>query len=121
MRKALQQLAMTFAVAAIIGAVPAFAQTPAPGAPPEQRQDAAKAPATVTGELVNVDSAAKSITVKKADATEMKFAYADDTEVVGADKGLSGLATMSGSEVRVTYSVKGTGNVATKIEVRAKK
>lgn len=114
---------MTFAVAAIIGAVPSFAQQApaAPGPAPEQRQDAAKAPATVSGELVNVDSAAKTITVKKADATEMKFAYADDTEVVGADKGLSGLATMSGSEVRVTYTARGAANVATKIEVRAKK
>ena len=119
MRKALQQVAMTFAVAALIGAAPSFAQAPSPA--PEQKQDAAKAPATVSGELVSVDSAAKSITVKKADATEMKFTYAEDTEVVGADRGLSGLATMSGSEVRVTYTARGTANIASKIEVRAKK
>lgn len=121
MRKALRQIAMTVAVAALVAAVPAFAQQASPQPAPEQKQDN-KAPSGVaSGELVNVDSTAKSILVKKTDGTEMKFAYGDDTEVVGADRGLSGLATMSGSEVRVNYTTKGAINVATKIEVRAKK
>lgn len=45
----------------------------------------------------------------------------DATEILGADRGVSGLATMKGSSVTVTYQIHGTINAATKIEVSAKK
>ena len=48
----------------------------------------------------------------------MTFTYTDQTEIVGADKGAAGLATAKGSMVTVHYTVRGTTNVAAKIEVK---
>ena len=50
----------------------------------------------------------------------MKFSYSDTTEIVGAEKGASGLAAV-GTEVTVHYDSHGTARVATRIEVRPKK
>jgi len=63
----------------------------------------------------------KTLVVKTMGDKEMTFAYTDQTEIVGADKGAAGLATMTGSPVTVHYTVRGTSNVAAKIEVRPKK
>ena len=64
--------------------------------------------------------AAKTLIVKSAPGSEMKFSYSDETEIVGAEKGPSGLATSSGTIVTVTYDVHGTANIALKIEVKPK-
>jgi hypothetical protein len=50
----------------------------------------------------------------------MEFSYSPETEVLGADKGMSGLATLNGSEVTVHYSLHGKTYTAEKIEVKAK-
>lgn len=75
----------------------------------------------MSGELVSLDAQTKTLLVKTETGSEMKFSCTDTTEILGADKGASGLATMSGSKVTVHYSVLGTTNTANKIEVTAKK
>ena len=75
-----------------------------------------KNPEPVTGEILAVDDKAKTIVVKTAAETEMKFSYSDETEIVGGEKGPAGLATSTGTIVTVTYGVHGTTNVAIKIE-----
>ena len=111
----------TFAAVAIlvigITAVPAIAhQRPSSPAAGQQKKEA---PAPVIGELLGVDDKSKTIIVK-AGETEMKFSYNDQTEIVGADKGLEGLTGKGGTVVKVTYDEHGTANVALKIEVERK-
>jgi hypothetical protein len=76
--------------------------------------------ATARGELVDVDAKASILTVKTATG-DMRFRYDDLTKVTGAQKGVAGLATMAGSEVTVQYRKDGQNNIATSIEVQAKK
>jgi hypothetical protein len=80
----------------------------------------AQEPATAKGELVRVDPDAKTLAIKTASGTEMQFKYTDATSVTGAEKGVAGLATMSGAQLTVSFRIEGTSNVATKIEVRGK-
>ena len=106
-----------------IGVAPAMAQqspTPPSPTPREPEQQRAKDPAPVSGELVSLDAKAKTLVIKTDSGNEMTFSYTDTTEIIGADKGASGLATMSGSSVTVHYAVHGTANTATKIEVAKK-
>jgi hypothetical protein len=118
MQNAFTRVGIAIALVSLISAVPALAQqTPVP--PQEQQQ--AKDPAPISGELVSLDSDKKTLTIKTDAGAEMTFSYSDATEILGADKGVSGLATMSGSTVTVTYKLHGTANVATKIEVQPKK
>ena len=71
---------------------------------------------TASGELVKVDVEAKSIAVKPASGPEVQFTFNDQTKVTGA-RDVAGLATMSGSQVRVTY---GSNRVATEIAIQPK-
>ena len=86
-----------------------------------QQQAREKAPEPVTGALVSIDTDSKTLVVRAAENTETKFSFSEDTQIVGAEKGASGLATASGATVTVTYQIHGTANVATKIEVIKKK
>ena len=88
-------------------------------APTQQARE--KAPEPVTGELVSIDTDSKAVVVRTAENTETKFSFSEDTEIVGAGQGASGLATVSGATVTVTYQIHGTANVASKIEVIKKK
>lgn len=110
--------AMAVAIAGLIGAGSAAAQQVP--TPPQQEQERARPASPVTGELVAHDVDAKSLTVKIAEGEEMKFSYTDETEIVGAEKGAQGLATLSGATVTVHFSTHGTANTATKIEVQPK-
>ena len=98
------------------GSAPAqlFAQAP-------QQKEREKTPEPVIGQIVSVDTDAKTLVIKAAGDTEMKFSISEQTVIVGADKGASGLATASGAMVKVTYDTHGTANVATRIEVLPKK
>jgi hypothetical protein len=90
----------------------------------EQQQQQPKKPqppAPLVGELVTVDVNAKTFAIKTSSEGEVKFSYTDTTEIVGAEKGASGLAATPGAEVTVHYDSHGTARVATKIEVRPKK
>jgi len=89
-------------------------------APPPSEQERAKTPEPVSGELVSIATDSKTLVVKTSGDKEMTFSYTDQTEIVGADKGVAGLATMTGSPVTVHYTVRGTSNVAAKIEVKPK-
>jgi hypothetical protein len=91
-----------------------------PIAQEQQQQSRPKAPEPVTGELRALNPDTKTLVIKTTSDTEMKFSYSEQTEIVGADKGASGLATSAGATVTVTYDVHGTANVATKIEVKPK-
>ena len=104
----------------IAGAVsPAVASVQQP-APPATQHERAKDPEPVTGEIISVNTATKTLSIKTAPDGEMKFTYSEETEIVGADKGTEGLAAKAGTTVTVTYTVQGTANVAVKIEVSPK-
>jgi hypothetical protein len=91
--------------------------------PPQEKHqhERAKTPEPVTGELLSLNTDTKTLVIKTTADTEMKFTFSENTEIVGADKGVSGLATSHGTTVTVTYDVHGTANIATKIEVMPKK
>jgi hypothetical protein len=46
--------------------------------------------------------------------------YTDETKVTGAQDGVAGLATLSGREVTVQFTMKGADRVATSIDVAPK-
>ena len=72
---------------------------------------------TAQGELLDVDAKANSLTIK-TETGEMSFRYNDATKVTGAQKGVSGLATMTGSDVVVMFRKDGQINLATSIDVK---
>jgi len=84
-------------------------------APPAQAQIQ-----TAQGELLDVDGKASTLTIK-TQTGEMTFRYNEETKVTGAQKGVSGLATMTGSQVTVQFRKDGPINIATSIDVRAGK
>lgn len=73
---------------------------------------------TARGQLLDVDSRANRIIIK-TETSEMTFRFNDQTKVTGAQKGVAGLATMTGSEATVMFRKDGQGNLATTIEVKA--
>jgi hypothetical protein len=118
-------LAMTaaFALATLVAAAPALAQAAAqpPSQPAKPPMQAEKAPATtLQGDLLSVDPEAKTVTIKPATGADQVFKYAEDTKVIGGDKGVAGLATMKGSKVTVTFKTEGRDRIATQIEVHPK-
>lgn len=82
---------------------------------------AAQAAAPVEGDLVAVDTAAKTITVRAADGENMQFQYTDDTKVSGAQQNVAGLATAKNVRVMVTFRMQEKARIATQIEVQAAK
>jgi hypothetical protein len=100
-------------------AVSAAAQTPAP-APDSQMQ---RAPAPIAGDLTNVDTEAKTLTVKIADGSEVMLKYTDATQVTGGRDGAAGLATLKDSKVTVhfTENAKDHSKTAARIIVQAAK
>ena len=72
---------------------------------------------TAQGELLDVDNKASTVRIK-TETGEMSFRYTDATKVTGAQKGVSGLATMTGSDVVVMFQKDGQINVATSIDVK---
>ena len=63
---------------------------------------------------------ASTLTIK-TQTGEMSFRYNDTTKVTGAQKGVSGLATMTGADVTVMFRKEGQLNLATSIGVKAAK
>jgi hypothetical protein len=107
MKKLVSLMAITVAVMLI--ALPlAYAQGQQPR--PEGQK-------TFEGQLTNVDAKAQTISVK-GNAGDMTFRYTEQTQVVGGEKDVQGLATKSGATVIVTYQDAGNDNhVATRIQI----
>lgn len=110
------------AFALAMATAPAWAQTPPAGgqtpAPKEQPAEPKAGPSTtLQGDLLRVDTDAKTIAIQPAEGSDQVFKYTDDTKVVGGDKGVAGLATMKGSRVTVTFKSEGKDRVATQIEI----
>jgi hypothetical protein len=91
----------------------------APGGPPQEK-GGAQAEKTFQGQLTKVDASAKTIAVKGAGDMEMLFAYTEQTQVVGPQKDVQGLASQTGTALRVTYRDAGPNHIATRIEVADK-
>jgi len=104
------------AILLIAGAISTFAQDSGGGA--RQQQPAAS---VASGELVKIDTSAKTIVIKTESEPQMQFSYTDATKITGADKGVAGLATMTGSSLTIRYTKKGEDNIATEIAVQPKK
>jgi hypothetical protein len=72
---------------------------------------------SLEGELVSIDNTAKVLVMKGADAKEMRFAFTDKTQVVGAEKGIQGLAGQAGTRLKINFQRAGETLTATRIEV----
>lgn len=72
---------------------------------------------TAQGELLDVNGKANTLTIK-TQTGEMTFSYNEQSKVTGAQKGVAGLATMTGSQVTVMYRKDGQTNLATSIDVK---
>lgn len=117
-------------------AQPPSSQPPATQAPPRQSPpQSAEAKLMANGELVRVDTKAKTFTIRAASPSASapgapsaasagmptEFTYNDSTKVTGSEKTVEGLATMSGTEVTVHYTKQVDKNLATEIEIHAQK
>jgi hypothetical protein len=69
------------------------------------------------GQLTKVDATAKSISVKGSTGPEMQFMYDDKTQVIGPEKDIQGLASKTGTPLKVSYRQDKGVNWATRIEV----
>ena len=88
----------------------------------QQGKSAPQAEKMFQGQLTNVDTAAKRISVKGPGDAEMWFQYSDQTQIVGPQKDIEGLASQGGTLLRVTYREAGADNhIALRIEVIEKK
>ena len=90
----------------------------APSAPAQETKPIAAAP--IRGELTDVDTKARTLSVMTASGTSVEFVYNDATLVSGAKDGVAGLATMENAEVAVHFSedAKTKTKTATRIEVQ---
>lgn len=112
MQKSRRALAVIGTVALLIGLA---------SVPPVSAQDRPSTQAMVAqGQLLRVDTSAKTLAIKNTQGVEMQFRYTDETSVIGADRGVAGLATMSGTNVSIHYTKQQQDNVATQIEVQRK-
>lgn len=73
-------------------------------------------PQIFEGELMKVDVTAKTLSVRNSQGLENEFRYTDQTVISGADGGVEGLATKSGTPVSVHFDT--ATRTAAKIEVR---
>ena len=89
--------------------------------PGGQDKAAPQAEKVFQGNLTKVDANAKKISVKGTGGREMMFQYTDQTQVVGAQKDIQGLASQTGTQLKVTYRDSGPdSHVATRIEILEK-
>src|SRR5262245_46817024 len=113
--KSLLTLAAVSVAVVVLLTVPVVYGQDRPAPAPQDRPAAAQEK-VFDGQLTKVDTTAKSISVKGADK-EMIFAYTDQTQVVGPEKSVQGLAGKTGTQLKVSYREAGGANLATKIEM----
>ncbi|HEU0004818.1 MAG TPA: hypothetical protein VFS12_02400 [Terriglobia bacterium] len=113
--------AVTLFILVLTGCAETQKQTSAEKTQPHQAENAApmalaqETPQIFEGELMKVDATAKSLSVKNSDGWAMEFRYNDQTLISGADGGVEGLATKSGTPLSVHYD--SATRTAAKIEV----
>ena len=73
-------------------------------------------PEIFEGELIKVDATARTLSVRNSQGLENEFRYTDQTLISGADGGVEGLASKSGTPVSVHFDT--ATRTAAKIEVR---
>ncbi len=112
MQKA-RMLILFATLALMVGVMPVHAQ--------DQTRAQAPESSIAQGQLVRVDAKANTLVIKTAAGAEMQFRYTEMTKVTGASEGVSGLATMSGTDVMVRFTKGDPDNVATEIQVQQKK
>jgi|RhiMetdeSRZDD1v2_1073273.scaffolds.fasta_scaffold04880_11 hypothetical protein len=87
-----------------------------------QRERAEQSPIAITkvaeGELTKVDPITKTLSIKTSQGQEMGFRYNDQTQIGDAEGRVEGLATQSGTTVRVHFDL--LTRMATKIEIKAR-
>jgi Cu/Ag efflux protein CusF len=106
-----------FAFATVITLTSAFAgQAQAPTAAAQAQAPKSE---TAKGELRSIDVTKKTLTISEGDK-QQTFTYTDATKVSGARGGIEGLASVSGRQVTVQYTMKGADRVASSIEVAEK-
>ncbi|HET7220209.1 MAG TPA: hypothetical protein VFJ02_19270 [Vicinamibacterales bacterium] len=91
-----------------------------PAAQAQAPSDHKMASKKIEGELLSVDDATKTLSIRTKDGSEVKVAYNEQTQISGATDQAAGLATAAGSKVKVETSGEGASAVATKITVEAK-
>ncbi|MBP1601500.1 MAG: hypothetical protein H6Q06_1651 [Acidobacteria bacterium] len=74
---------------------------------------------SASGELLRVDSDAKTFTIKSDEGKEMDFYYSDQTVVVGGEKGVQGLSSKTGSKLEVFYTEAEGKFQAVRIEIKS--
>ena len=72
------------------------------------------------GQLISVDTAGKILTLRGGENREMRFTYTDQTQVVGPDTSVQGLAGRSGTQLKIHYTSEQGTNRATRIEINEK-
>jgi hypothetical protein len=82
--------------------------------PPNEKLSLEK---TLNGQLLNVDTKAKLISVRGPDQKEIIFNYNDDTQVISPDKTVQGLTGKAGVQLRISYREERGINLATRIEL----
>jgi hypothetical protein len=101
-----------------MGALPAFAQQSA-GSQAAGEQAAQET--SVKGELVGVDTTAKTISIRaEGSNSPTVFAYSDSTKVSGAGDSVTALSSMKGSPVTIHFTKQTPNNMATRVEVAKK-
>ena len=108
------------AVVLMLGVTPLRAQEPRQEPRPSQPAAQAQEAKTAQGQLMRVDADASTLSIQTAQGAPMVFRYNSSTKVVGAEKGVAGLATMTGAPVTVQFVQQEKDNIALQIEIRAK-
>jgi YD repeat-containing protein len=76
-------------------------------------------PQQARGELVQVDTDARTVSIRAEDGTQMQFSYNDQTQVSGAQSSIAGLAGERDAKVTVHYTEQAGVRTAQRIEVEA--
>ena len=105
MRKVVALTAVTLVFAVLMNITAAYSQ---------ERPSTEK---TFNGQLMKVDSAANSISVRGPDNKEMTFRYTDETKIIG-ENNVQGLTGKPGAQLLITYQEERGQKMATKIEVQ---
>ncbi len=101
-------------VVCVAAAAPALTQQQNDG-----RQQQAQVEA-VDGELLEVDTESRTISVRSPGGDELRFAYTSETVISGADDQTQGLATIEGTHVRVYFTRSDDAYTATRVVVESK-